>query len=690
MDVLIYLAAHPGRVVPKEELMDAVWEATFVEEGALSQAVHSLRKALGDDARHPSYLQTLPKRGYRLLAPVLLPEAPGKEPPEAEPAAETPLSTLATMDPARLGGRGWPVLLAAAAAFGAAVVLWIGWARLSADRHPPPHSMAEEAGTRIVVLPFKSLGKPEDGYFADGLTEEITKDLASLPALQVISRTSALRYQGDPKRLSDVGRELRVQYALEGTVLWAPGTGDRPRVRINAQLVRVEDDVQVWAESFEREVEDIFEVQAEISRRVIGRLGIALLPEQERELRPAPTENLEAYQAYLRGLKLRSQPFYSEKHVQMAMKMFERAVELDPGFADAWAELSQTHSYLVFNSNPAGRVTEAQRALDQALALAPDLPSARLAQAYFTYRCLRDFDGAQEQLAAAARLSPNDAEVLQTLGFVLRRQGHLAEAIELLQRAFSLDPHMVKLVWAIAETYRALRDYEQADRYYSQAIAMAPDQAYYWEEKTLTRLAWTGDLDDARAVLENAPVRGQPGLLPIEFQLDFYGREYEWALERLSPERMQDLLPADWSRLVVLGAIARERLGDHQGALAAAEANRVALEARVARLPKNAHQRAYLAVTLAQLGREAEALAQIEQAVRLYQNDAFTGPRIVQIQALVETILGRHRQAVSRLARLLDRRYQAPLSVADLRLDPVWDPLRGDPAFEELLRRFDD
>lgn len=689
MDVLVYLAAHRDRVIPKEELMDAVWGAAFVEEGALSQAVHSLRKALGDDARHPRYLQTLPKRGYRLLTPVVH-ETPETKAPEEKPAAEISPPPPAPL-PVQSARRSWPLLLGAAA-FGAAVVLWLGWTRLGAGRlEPQPAAAASAAGLRIVVLPFESLGKPEDGYFADGLTEEITKDLGSLPSLQVISRTSALLYRGQPRSLSEIGRELGVNYVLEGTVMWAPGPDGQARVRINPQLIRVDDDAQVWSDSFQREVKDIFEVQAEISKRVISQLGIALMPEQVQALRVAPTENLEAYQAYLRGLQLRSQPFYSEKHVQMAKKMFERAVELDPHFADAWAELSQTHSYLVFNSNPAGRLEAARQALDRARALAPDLPpSVRLAQAYFTYRCLGDFKLAHEQLAAAARLSPNDAEVLQTLGFVLRRQGRLTAAIAALQRAFSLDPRTVKLVWAIGESYQALRDYEQADRYYSQAIAMAPDQAYYWEERALTRLARTGSLAEARASLAEAPMLGQSGLVPIQFQLDYYDRDYESALDRLAPERLQDLMLADQSRLAVLKVIARERRGDSGGARAAAEANRQALEARVRRFPRNALFRGYLAVTLAQLGKPAEALAQIDRAVRQYQDDAFTGPRVIEIQAMVDTLLGRHREAVDRLGWLLARPYQSPLSAVDLRLDPVWNPLRDDPRFAELLRRYGD
>jgi TolB-like protein/tetratricopeptide (TPR) repeat protein len=692
MDLLVHLAGQPEKVISKEELMEAVWGGAIVEEGALSQAVHSLRKILGDDARQPRYIQTIPKRGYRLMAPVL----PGTllEPPGI--GERPPAGSLGTVDPpSDPPPRPWyhrrwlwsaVTLLAAVSC-----VFWIAEERRQSPRSPERAGAPAGAGNRIVILPFENLGKPEDAFFADGLTEEITKDLASFASLQVISRTSAVRVARTGKTLPEIGRELGVDYVLEGTVRWAVDTDGRRRVRITPQLIRVADDAHVWADAFTSDVKDIFLVQTEISRRVITQLGITLLPQEKRLPRPPPTGDLAAYEAYLRGLDLKNQPFYSEPHLRQAVPMFERAVRLDPGFARAWAALSMTHTYLAYNSDPSpAQVERARQALDRAEALAPELPEVKVARAYFTYLCEEDFKTAQEQLEAAARISPNNAELLQTLGFVLRRRGQLTRGIETLQRAYSLDPQTVKLVWAIAETYRAMRDYEQADRYYVQAISLAPDQAVYWEERALNRLAWTGDLAAARGVLKEAPIPGDGGLAAANFQLDLYAREYQLALGRLSPERLQALAPQVQSRIVTLASLARERAGDPQGALAAAETNYSTLLARVARFPRESFYRAYLAVALAQLGRREEALATAEQAVRQRQHDAFTGPRMVEIQAIVDVVLGRRREAVDRLARLLAMPYQAPVTPADLRLSPIWDPLRGDPGFEDLLRRHED
>ncbi len=656
--------------------MEAVWSGAFVEEGALSQAIHSLRKVLGDDARQPRFIQTIPKRGYRLVAPVT-----SEEPPE-ESAATGPAQPEFQESPRVTERRRLLFFLWCAVGLVAIVALWLAWEHVRAKKHP-----SETLKTRIVVLPFETLGKSEDAFFADGLTEEITKDLASLQALQVISRTSAVQYKGAKKSLPEIGRELGVDYVLEGTVSWDYGSIGKPRVRITPQLIRVGDDVQVWSKSFERQVRSIFEVQTEISRQVLGQLGITLLPEEKPTLRPPPTKSLEAYQAYLRGLEFKNQPFYSEEDLRKALPMFERAVRIDPTFAIAWAELSQAHSYLAFNADPSpSEVERSRQAMEQAVALGPNLPAVRLAQAYFTYRCLQNFEIAFQQISTAARLYPNDPEILQALGLVLRRRGHFAEAIEAFLRAHALDPRTVKLVWMLAETHRALREYEQADNYFNQAISVVPDVPAFWEERALNRLAWTGDLEAAQAAIAEVPMPEHPKLVPINFQIDLYQRKYVWALARLSPKKMQDLAPQIQSRINTLAALAREQSGDHNGALAEAEENRITLEARVARYPREPFYRGYLAVALAQLGQEAEALAQAELAVQLRHSDAFTGPRMIEIQVMVEVILGRRHEAVSQLARLLATPYQSSLTVSDLRLNPVWDSLRDDSGFKELIR----
>lgn len=670
MDVLVYLAAEPGRVVSKEELLGAVWGGTFVEEGALTQVVHFLRKALGDDARQPRYIQTIPKRGYRLVSPV----AP-REMPSPVPAPNVP-SVPAVPVPA-LPRRRSSLLLAVAIGLATVVILW-----QTLDHR---EAVAVQGKPRIVVLPFRNLGETQDRYFASGLTEEITNDLASLNSIHVISQTSAIRYERNRKSLSQIGEELKVDFVLEGTVGWGRGAGNEPRVRIEPRLFRVAVGDHVQPDPYERGVKDIFEVKAEISLWVLDQLGIAPLRDQQ-PLRKPPTEHLDAYQAYRRGMEIRNQPSYSEEHIRRAIPMFERAVELDPRFAAAWAELSQSQSYLAFNADPSpAQLERALQPLRRALEIDQGHPDVRLAEAYFNYRCLGKYEIAEKQLLDASRLYPNDPRFLEPLAYVLRRRGRLKEAIEKLERASSLDPLAAGLILAIGETYRALRDYEQAALYYDRATSMAPDQIPYWEEKALNQLAWTGDVDKARQILDESPVQGRPELMPVQFLLDFYEREYERALGRITPESLRTLELLTDSRIRTLAAIARERLGDARGARTAAEENHAILAARVARFPIDPFHRGYLAVTLAQLGRKDEAVAEMQKALQVFPDDLFSGPRTVEIQAMMEATLGHRRKAIDLISRLLATPYQSPISATDLRLNPVWAPLQDDGDFKALL-----
>lgn len=687
MDVLACLAADPGRVVTKEELLAAVWGGAFVEEGALSQAIHSLRKALGDDARQPRYIQTIPKRGYRLLVPVEpeRDEAGAVEEPPPGPALQSP----APPGLAPTSRRSWRVrLIPVAAGMMMALALWIAWDRQAQREGSEPLDLEAKDEIRIVVLPFENLGKPQDPYFATGLTEEITANLTLLPMVQVIPSRNALGDKGVVKPLEEIGKELEVDYVLQGKVKWLLGRG---AVRVLPQLVEMAEMRIALATPFEGDAQSPFRTQQEISRAVISALDITLTPEQNRSMGERSTENPEAYRAYVQGLILVDQPFYSPPHLEKAAQKFEQAVEADPSFAEAWAELSQVHSYLAFNTDRSSkRKEQARGAMERAVSLGPDLVATRLAQAYFSYRCLEDYGTALEHLTAAARMAPNLAEIFEMRGLLLRRTGHLSEAIEDLKRASALNPRTANLVWTIAETYGALRNYEKADAYFEQAISLAPDEPFNYEQRALIRLAWTGNLNEARAILEDSPVRDSPQLQLALFHFDLHERKYEQALMRISLGSRDTLSLADQTRFAVLSVLAHERLGDHQRALALAEANLAMLRLRIAQFSRHPLYRVHLALTLAQLGRSEEALVQAEQAVQQSQHDTFSGPKVIEVQAVVAATLGRRSEAVALLSRLLRTPYRDPISAAELRLDPVWDPLRSDHGFEALLQSLEE
>jgi DNA-binding winged helix-turn-helix (wHTH) protein/TolB-like protein len=459
MDVLVYLAADPGAVVSKEELLEVVWDGSFIEEGVLAQAIHSLRKALGDDARQPRFIQTIPKRGYRLVASVELEVSPHTFPAVTKPPAH------------------WKARLLLGVAL-LAVVVALGFVPEHVLESISPLTPRPPANRWIVVLPFENLNEPQDAYFAKALNKEIIEDLASVTALHVISQTSAVHYGGDRRPASVIGRELKVDYVLEGTLKWNVGLNGVPQVHITPRLVRVADDAQVWVDGFDREVKDIFAVQSVISRRVIAHLGVELSPEEkEKQFRPPPTANLEAYKTYLRGLELKNQPSYSKEETLKAVSMFEHATDLDPRFAAAWSELSQSNCSLAFNGDRSPtRIAMARKALERAVALEPDVQSVWLARVYYASQCEKDYHAARI-LLRESRL-PGNSEALRVYGFILRRQGLLQEAAEMLQRAYSLDPKSAMLASEIAETYRAMGNDEEADRFYRQAKSLAPDESF--------------------------------------------------------------------------------------------------------------------------------------------------------------------------------------------------------------------
>jgi tetratricopeptide (TPR) repeat protein len=237
--------------------------------------------------------------------------------------------------------------------------------------------------------------------------------------------------------------------------------------------------------------------------------------------------------------------------------------------------------------------------------------------------------------------------------------------------------------------YGALRRYEQADAYFERAISLAPDISFNYEQRALNRLCWTGNPSEARAILDDLSVHGSPQLEFVAFYLDLDERKYRQALDRLSLQDLETLTPDDQSRFAARAVVARQRIGDIQGALTLTKANLADLRLRIERFPGNRIYHAYLAVALAQLGLREEAIAEAEQAALQNQHDAFSGPQIVEVQAMVDCILGRRREAIARLDRLLSASYRDPICTAKLRLDPVWDDLRGDDGFKNLLRRYD-
>lgn len=603
---------------------------------------------------------------------------------ESSASGTSPISAAATPAPrARLR---W-LLAAGAVAVLAAVTVGILLQRSPEEPAPHPAAAAEPEQQMIVVFPFENLGAPEDDYFAAGITDEITSRLGAVGSLGVISRTSAVQYDRTGKTMAQIGEDLGVSYVLEGTVRWARSPQSSSRVRVTPQLVEVSRDVQVWSTSYDEQLDEIFTVQSDIAERVVQALDLTLGDSEREALRARPTRNLEAYQIYLRGIDNTSRAYYSEENRRRTVKLFERAVELDPEFALAWAWLSAEHSYIYhlrFDATEKRR-DAARRAVDRALELQPDLPDAHLALGLYHYRCFRDYDSALAELSIAGEDLPSDYRVLQTIGAIQRRQGHWEDALITANRSLRLNPRDATGFWDTGITYMYLRRHEEANQYFDRAIAIAPDEGEAYGFKALNQM-FMGDLERGRATLEAAPDVGNPLLESIGFLLDTFAGEYEAALLRARSFRVEfyegpdALIPRTY-----LEAMAYELLGDTEAARERWEASRRTLEEEIRKRPDDARAHSALGVALAGLGLEDEAIRAGRRGVELYpvSVDAFHGPRHLADLAEIYTRVGEHDAALDLIEQLLAM--TGGLHPKMLELEPRWAPLREHPRYRKLL-----
>jgi TolB-like protein/DNA-binding winged helix-turn-helix (wHTH) protein/tetratricopeptide (TPR) repeat protein len=673
MDVLVLLAAHPGEVVSKEEIINAVWAKKFLGDAVLSRAVFELREAVGDDAQHPTFIETVAKRGYRLLAPVGPPS-----PAEVEPPGPGPQRASATR---------WRIAVAVAALAAAVVATWLTLGRAAPRAAEAPARTA----TRIVVLPFVNLGSPEDDYFAAGITDEITGRLTSVPGIAVISRDSADHYASSSKTHHEIGRELGVDYVLDGTVRWDRARDRRSSVRITPRLIRVRDDTQVWANAYDRVIEDIFGVQSEIARNVIAEVGIALKEPARDELDSKPTESIDAYQAFLRGMYHSASVYRSEQSLRLGLQMLERAVQIDPGFAVAWAEIARVRAvmYLDGFDRTERSHTEARQAIDRALKLAPDSPRVRFNLGLYCYWFDNNYQRALDEFATARKARGDWADIRVAEAYVLRRAGRWHEALQDLDKAAELDP----IGWGVARergvTSLYLREYGDAERHLKKAIALAPDEQEVYGFLAETYWGWTGDLTKARAALQAMPPSGDAWPTYWWFWQDVYEGKYQDALDRTLASPVDKIGAAlTWVSKDLLLARAYAFLGRTTDARRTFERERVRVEQLLRETPDDFSLHGALGLCLAGLGRKDEAIHEGRRAVELLpiSKDAVYGHGSVLTLAEIYTMVGEPELACEHLDTLLAM--PSTISVPTLKLDPRWLPLRGHPRFQGLLAKY--
>lgn len=673
MDVLVCLAEQAGEVISKEAIIEAVWAKEFIADSTFSRVIFELREALGDDSQVPRFIETIPKRGYRLLVPV-------------EFADGAAVAGLLSGEEPRRSRRVWLLL----PLVGLALVA-IGQALLRNSGHGGRDAPQTSPSASIAVLSFENLGSPADEYFAAGVTDEIVGRLAAVGGLRVVSRSATQPLPSVGRTIAQVGSELGVDYVLRGTVRWDRDSTGNSRVRITPTLVRAADEAVIWSETYDRRVDDILEVQSEISRSVIAQLRVALGDTERVALEAVPEIPFEAYQAYLRGTYHTHRPDFSPASLRLAAQMFERAATLAPTYARAWAELARAQARL---ASLGGRGHEidaqrAQQALDRALVLGPHDPDVRVASALVSYWCYRDYQRAHAELEAARDLGARPEDLREPEAWVFRRQGRWDEALERLLALREADPGNAQVLLELGGTCFHMRRYAAAESFFEELIASAPDETFAYLFKAWSIRCRTGSAHGTRAVLDVVPGRDVAQLQFAWFWQELYERRFAEALDRVAGGGDEVVrLACECVSPEVMSGMALSLQGRRDAAAAQFEKARQVLEAATGREPVDRRRSSALGLALSGLGRHQEAIRKAEHAVEAcpLALDAIgcMCPRIDL--ALVLTMAGDFGGACDRLDEILGT--PGPLSVPLLRLDPRWQPLTSQPCFAVLTAKY--
>ncbi|MEY2537920.1 MAG: hypothetical protein QOG67_1660 [Verrucomicrobiota bacterium] len=542
----------------------------------------------------------------------------------------------------------------------------------------------------IAVLPFENLSSDkENAYFAEGIQDEILTRLAKIADLKVISRTSTQKYKSAPDNLRDVGKQLGVANLLEGSVQKIANA-----VHVNVQLIRAGNDEHIWAESYNRKLDDVFAVEGEVAGAIAEQLNAKLSGAEKQAVAARPTSNPEAYDAYLHGLAFFERPDLLGPDQVSAIHSFEEAVRLDPAFALAWARLANAHSNLFFDGDDtsAARSESAHEALKKALQLQPELLETQLAEAYYHYFIERDYDRARQIFEQIHLKSPNNSEAPRALALIARRQGRWDESLARFHEAIELDPRNLKTLMWSSDTYRSMRQFQMALKFIDRALDIAPGDNGAIVRKVDTYQA-LGQLDQADAVLAqmHTDVKDASMIFAAARQL-LLRHNYPTgvALMQSSLAKLDPSQHSDHSGLLFLRAQFQQLAGDAAGAKASYTQSRGEVEAMLRQQPDNADLMSALALIDAGLGDKEAALQEADRAMAKLPSsrDALFGPVYEESRARVLARFGDKDRAITTLNHLLAIPYAGSYAVtaAYLRLDPDWDNLRGDPRFEKLCQ----
>ncbi len=548
-------------------------------------------------------------------------------------------------------------------------------------------SAMEIAAKSIAVLPFDNLSDDKsNAYFAEGIQDEILTRLSKIAALKVISRSSTQKYKSSPDNLREVGKQLGVAHLLEGSVQKIANA-----VHINVQLIRAATDEHVWAESYNRKLDDVFGVEGEVASAIADQLNAKLSGTEQKAVTEKPTQNTAAYDAYLRGLAIEHSQYGYEAY-QQAARDYAEAVQLDPNFAFAWARLAVLRSFLFFNAVDQNTNTPAavKEPADRAMALAPEAGESWIAQGAYRYRVLRDFAGAVTAYKQAQMRLPNNSYLLQNLAFVQRRLGLWQEAGETFKKALELDPRDFQLLGSIGgEFYTYLRHFDEARAAMDRALEISPDSASTRASKAVT-FQNEGRLDEAAQELARIPSDTTDDfVLSARINQAMYERHFDQAISVI--ERKLSSVPAGQPfdpvtelALVQLGFCQQWTGRDADARRSFSRAIEAIKPKPDGSVPLDANGTPNtLALAYAGLGEKVKALEQAQRSVKDYDTDAVNKPSAQTALAQIQARFGDFDSAIAALPHLLG--VPAGITPADLRFNPLWDPLRADPRFARLI-----
>ncbi len=547
----------------------------------------------------------------------------------------------------------------------------------SAPEVSQPKNVPEKS---IAVLPFENLSHdPDNAYFADGIQDEILTRLSKVAALKVISRTSTQKYKSAPDNLRDVGKQLGVATLLEGSVQKIANA-----VHINVQLIRAATDEHLWAESYNRKLDDVFGVEGEVASAIAEQLNAKLTGAEAKAVTEKPTQNPAAYDAYLRGVSI-EQSRTDDAGQDTALASYATAVRLDPNFALAWAHLALIRSnFYFFGGNPAENSASAVKdAADRAMSLQPELGEAFIAQGAYHYRVLRDFQGALESYGEAVKRLPNSSLALENLALVERRVGRWEVAEKHFRAAVDLDPRSVDSLTNLAQFLPIIRKFSEAQDTYDRVLQIVPN-----DDVTLASKAGLyqqeGRLTEAAQELKKTSAHSlNVGVDIVKALQFFYERHFEEAIATLKSSTVPDIL-TDARTLVFMG-FCQQYLGrDDEARETVNRAIKTIQPTPGAAIPVDSRVlRSYLALGYAVLGEKEKALAEAQASVNDYRNDLVSRPSAETWLADTQAHVGDVDSAIAALPHLLE--VPGGITLGDLRISPFWDPLRKDPRFQKLL-----